>query len=129
MQYNKKDLIQKVIAEATALREHIDPMEVALLNFETLMPARTDLCIYGQMTGDCFSERARYLIEQCATPFSSDLNSFFNVSEEQWKRRQFGTSYYSPIEFYICQPGAKNKALIEFLKGERETLLPKDLKF
>lgn len=129
MQYDKQDLIQKVIAEATKLREHIEPMEAMRLNFDVLMPSRTDLCIYGQITGDCFSCRANLLLGKCAVPFSCGLENFWDVEGHEWKRSQFGVSYYSPIEFYIYRTGAKNKVLIQFLKGERETLTPQDLEF
>lgn len=130
MQYDKQDLIQKVIAEATKLREHATAQELDKLNFYTLEPRQGNLCIYGQMTGLCFSDRATKLINKCANPFSRSIEEF-DIDGMLPKRflRKYVFPSFTPIEFYIAQPGAKNEALIEFLKGERETLTPQDLKF
>jgi len=130
MQYDKKDLIQKVIDEATKLREHATKDELGELDFNLLQPNDVGYCIYGQMAGNCYSLRASELLSMCCAPFSSAITKFDTPILEKYSPLsifRFGAN--SPIEFYIAQPGAKNETLIEFLKSERETLTPQDLEF
>lgn len=131
MQYDKQDLIQKVIAEATKLREHATPAELARLNFATFKPNSPWQCIYGQMCIFCNCERALELLNKCAEPFSENGTRFENTTLGFEYRNSLGSvvGVFSAIEFYILRRFAKKKPLVEFLKGERETLTPQDLEF
>jgi len=112
------------------LREHATDKELARLDFVNLDAFNGYHCVYGQMTGDCFSQRATKLINQCATPFSRSVEEY-DIGGMLAKRflRKYVYPSFTPIEFYIAQPGAQNKVLIEFLKGEREALTVNDLEF
>lgn len=123
-----------VIEEATALRKHATKEERSNLNFENLNPDSQRRCIYGQMTGDCFSERAKKLIEKsCRRVYSTNgkfADAKLNGSPVGKYRatnggRLFGqnTDYWSPIELFISKATSRmNQKLIQFIKGEIKSL-------
>ena len=51
--------------EINLLRIHATDEEKSRLNIDTFNGGYTDSCIYGQMTGNCCSERAKELIKLC----------------------------------------------------------------
>lgn len=122
-----------VIAEATKLKKNATLYEIANLDFSNLRTASKYNCIYGQMTGNCFSERAVELIEaSCKRVFN------INISERD-KDKKMGKiygklngkpvtrdEYWSPIEIFIDmernQNNGNNKRLIDYLKGETKKL-------
>lgn len=117
-------LKQLVIEEATKLKQHATKEELNNLNFETFHPNTPHRCIYGQMAEECRSDRSLELLNKCTVPYSTSLDKYNDEVERDFKGRYSG---FSPIEFYICRWNAKNKTLIDFLKGERETLTVNDL--
>lgn len=118
MTYTKKQFLEDVAKEARALRKHATKKELELLNFETFDGGDVKKCIYGQMTGDCDSDRASELIQLCAP-------IYFEGSSGGYKTNSvFEIFRYSPIERYVAQyVSEKNKNLIAFLKGERKDLV------
>ena len=107
--------------EAEKLKIHATPEELEKLDSSELDPEHTELCIYGQMTGDCFSERAGELIIKCAQPYSTGLHNY-HPAEATLFGAFYSRDYYSPIEFYVSQDGAKPKSLINFLQSRSETI-------
>ena len=84
-------------------------------------------CVYGQMAGDCFNSYATKLLNQCTAPFSkSHVNykngSLKNSTFSNHRSEVADETFYSPIEFYISQIGAKNENLIRYIKGETDKL-------
>lgn len=122
-----KKLKLAVIKEATKLRQHALPSERAQLDYFKLSPQNTLLCIYGQMTGNCFSRRSSVLLELCAVPYSSNLKQSRKPYFVSFSKFRYARDTYSAIEFYIAQPKAKNKKLIEFIRGEIDDLQLQDL--
>lgn len=116
-------LKQEVTQEAKNIRKYATKDERARLDFERLIPQSPRRCIYGQMTGTCRSSRAIQLLSKCALPYWSFKTSR-KLPEAKRKNTSYGESdiYFSPIESYIMQPKADNKALIAFIKGETDTL-------
>ena len=110
-----------VKGEAEKLKKYATPEELAKLNFIKLFFLHGTRCIYGQITGSCFSERAVELLKKCAEPYSRSLKKYTETNIKSFIQGQFRT-VFSPIEFYIAQEGAKSKALIDFLKGKSKTL-------
>lgn len=120
--------------EAANLKKNASKEEIGKLRFDLLVPANTNKCIYGQMTGFCYSIRANDLIKNCAERVYKNngrdyvrelpLNGkpTFLRSDSIWRAAQ----YYSPIEVFILQPGnqenGNNERLIKYLKGETKTL-------
>ena len=137
----KKSVLEPlVIAEANNIRRIALKRELKKLDFCSLIPDEYQSCIYGQMTGDCYSERAYELIRKsCPSVIESDTDDFkgellnFNEWEKTWgieKPNEFNDdfrySFYSPIEVFIARKRNKkngnNAKLIAFLRGETDTL-------
>jgi hypothetical protein len=142
--YTVEQFLKDVRAEACAIRKHAMPGEIARLSFNNLDPEDQKLCIYGQMTGNCFSQRAAEIIFACCpryfnsenfrrfTPRTSDyaikaangskidgVNDSFGLYIDRDKWSSF---HFSAVEMYIMMDGAKNAELIAYLKGETDTL-------
>lgn len=116
--YTFDQLKEDVRKEAEALRVHATKEERERLGIEQLDPSDVRLCIYGLMTGECDSARATKLIKKCARVLidgACDLDDIKLAAE-------FKNYHWSPIEFYITYPEAKNANLIAYLRGETETL-------
>ena len=113
-------LVKRVKVEAKALKENATKKELGKLDFRALCPYDENLCIYGQATGSCYSDRAMELKGKCLySGISSDIQGIGRV--------QHGTySDYSPIEIFIAyhinQYNGNNEALINYLKGKTDTL-------
>ncbi len=123
-----KSLNSLVTKEAKALLLNATESELSNLDFGILNSKNRRTCVYGQMTNDCFNNRATRLIELCcdrvynADPTAFGISGILNGSPMQKAR----TNYWSPIEVFIDIPSNKtngnNEVLIAFLKGERKTL-------
>lgn len=113
--------------EAVKLRERATPGELAKLNFEWLDYANPKTCIYGQMTGNCYSDRAKNLIVLCAeriyekrftgsNSLTSNVLGGAPTIEARW-------DYFSPIEMFIYRAPTKSiKSMISFLQGTSNSL-------
>ena len=118
---------QLVIEEATKLKKHATQEELNELDFNSLNPGRIDLCVYGQMTGNCHTKRAEELMRTCCKRvYNTDAGSVRNCSvngSPENKRRDY---FWSPIEVFIDQyrnqKNGNNEQLIKFLKGEIDVL-------
>lgn len=122
----------KVIDEATKLKSCATQEELEKLNFKRLDPERIQKCIYGQMTGNCFSKRATELLNCCTVPYSADVDSYTRTRVKSFNDKNRaedvnGDWVFSAIEYYIGHQIAKNANLIDYLKGVKETLTIEDL--
>ena len=119
-----KKLKQRVLEEATLLKQHATPEEIKSLDLNTIEPNHFDQCIYGQMTGNCYSERAHELLAKCAIwPYSIELDTYVKtqMGVTRWiKFRKFDGGAFSPIEYYIYHRPDKISVLVDYLKGNRE---------
>ncbi len=146
----KRDFLSAVEHEVRMLKEHANKSELKKLNFDNLDPRKMDNCIYGQMTGSCASKRAKKLMDKSCIIVTngklggcndlidkkySDIKRFINGQNtgQGWYdqggddgsflrsgSRDF--KYLSALEAYICLNGAKNKHIIDFIRGEVEVL-------
>jgi len=131
-----------VIKEAKSLRKLATVEERNRLNFQKLDFSSKFECIYGQMTSNCFSKRAKELIEKsCSRVYSTKTGDNW----EEYKlngtpigkyRKEDGavnigfskerTSYFSPIEVFIARGNnwrsGANERLVKYIKGEIKTL-------
>lgn len=120
----KKQLTELVRQEAANLKKFAYKKELKNLDFNELNPLEYSRCIYGQMTGHCNSPRAIKLIRQCAEKVIESVgpvsqSNEINGSPKNLKRYMF----WSPIEVFVTHAiEKKNKALIDYLKGETKTL-------
>jgi len=131
-----KTLKDLVIKEAKNLRKAASQEELRKLNFRSLHPQSSSLCIYGQMTGSCWSGRALELILSCAegvykvTPRMGDYLGNSELSGKPYKLPSGFTrndKYCSPIEKFIAlakrtERDIWNEELIKYLRGEIKIL-------
>lgn len=147
MTYTKKQFLEDVAKEAVALKKNATKVELGKLEIEELDPNNRHECIFGQITGDCFSARASELIHKCCKRYFLSNNEngetigrlgedarlvdfvngdaipeVTNAGELLQHRKKF-IFHLSSIEAYIFLPTAKNKNLIDFLKGNRTDLV------
>jgi hypothetical protein len=139
--YTFDQLKEDVTKEAEALRVHATKDELSLLNIDELKPSNIARCIYGQMTGNCYSLRAATLINKCCVRFfrSEMMPTLFShhTNMENIQKGVNGstvrgfikersevssTAHFSAVEAYILLPEAKNANLIAYLKGETYNL-------
>lgn len=121
-----KDLVR---GEAAKLREIIKPSEAAKLDFRTLEGNSTEFCIYGQLTGHCFSSRANGLILKCCERVYKaegdiEMGCPLNGKPKRVKPEYRGDSHWSPIEKWLATKATKKaqKNLVQYLKKEVDTL-------
>lgn len=125
----KQVMEQLVKKEAKNLKKNATLEEIKKLNFAQLFPQSVSYCVYGQLTGDCNSQRASELINKCcdrvyeALPYTPPKNTKLNGKPSGENRSEVNMiKYWSPIEVYIQQTGnqgnGNNEKLIKYLKGE-----------
>jgi hypothetical protein len=124
------DLVKK---EAENLRKFTTKKEKKNLSFEKLDPDSIKLCIYGQMTGDCFSNRANDLIlKSCERVYKAAVNADGLIAKAKLNGPPYKVNYverqvryFSPIEKYIVLKKTSDKSkknLIAYIKGEIDYL-------
>jgi|GEM_PF-1640369 len=142
--YTIEQFLEDVRKEARMLKQSATEEELSRLSLNDLQPDFGGYCIYGQMTGSCFSMRASELIFKCCPRFfngrrfddfkldaqiamqsanGATIKGVKTVKDFYEHRICFGDEwYFSVIESYIMIPAAKNAELIAYLKGETDTL-------
>lgn len=146
----KTQFLADVMQEINTLRTIATEKEKSNLNFDSLNAIYADKCIYGQLTGRCDSERAKKLMDKACIRvmnLNAGIDDFFKegnyLKEESrntfskisglvngenkgqswvkhWTKRNY--KYLSVLEAYILLKGAKNKQVIEYIKGEINSL-------
>jgi len=132
MKVRDKIMRTLVIEEATKLRNMITQEEADNLKFSKLDSSQSDRCIYGQLSGNCFSDRAIELIKACA---SRVYKNWWFLSESKLNGSPLGLSrneFWSPIEVFISQDetdyennmgNGNNERLVQFIKKEIDELI------
>jgi hypothetical protein len=137
IKHEQETLYNLTVIEATNLKANATPEELAKLDFSTLNVDTQDKCIYGQMTGKCYSERATELIILCATEVYKGREEWrketvtglhqtrYQLGGKPYPVEQRAFEYHSPMErflFWNRNPKVNNKILIDFLQGRIDTL-------
>ncbi len=60
----KSEFLKDVLHEINMLKTNATKTELERLDFDDFSPSRRDGCIYGQMTGNCNSKRAKELMDK-----------------------------------------------------------------
>jgi hypothetical protein len=133
--YTKEKFLEDVAKEARLLKKEATKPELKKLDFTSLDPSSKYFCVYGQMTGNCKSDRAATLIQSCCKRFIKNddnigggmryVNKYANgrkLKTSVMEDRKFTIKHFSSIETYILQPWAKNRNLLAYLKDETKTL-------
>lgn len=121
------ELKKLVKDEADKLKQFATADELVKLDFDQLSPRDMTRCIYGQIAGVCFNERAVELLNKCAKPLIDDYGDYFDgidlrLTERPERFDNHDERWFSPIEVYITQREANNENLIQYLRGEVEDL-------
>ena len=113
-----ESLKELTIKEATNLKQHITEQEKQKLSKKTFNPASVGFCIYGQLTGWCDSPRAIQLAKLCIGKVSVKELDGSRISTTKPKNN----NRFSPLEVYIYKHRGSGEKIINFLKGETDTL-------
>lgn len=132
----KSEFLELVYHELEVIKTMATSEEIGRLDFSTFDHTRQKNCIYGQMTGGCYSRRAREIHPKIYNPeilVSHDLyidlvpfdksrpglESYVPFSNQVFNLG--GTD--SPLERYLyMSKSTKHKQIIEYLKGEKKTI-------
>ncbi len=139
----KEEFLKDVMHEINMLKQHATKEEKKNLNFDSFNPITPKQCIYGQMTGNCYTKRAKELMDlSCikVMDLEEGVREIEDVSIEdeafaingkytgQAWRGDAGTYYdrnykhLSALEGYICTKNAKTEEILSYIKGEINTL-------
>ncbi len=124
LNYNQlyTDFLKEVDVELKHLKKHATKEEISNLNLKKFSSYLRDRCIYGQMTGECDSSRAKelYVKSYCKLPY----NEIFNTESLP----NFDTgNHFTALERYICFIDRKQTCkIMEYLKGTIDNI---DLNF
>jgi len=139
MRMRKEKILEDLaIEEAKNLKNLAKPEEINNLNPASFDPTDPARCIYGQMTGSCWSDRANELIIKCCTKvthwidvdvFSYEINGKATNKRHGPKEADETSEYYSPIETLIFEEDVYDfedtfysKRIMAFLKDETKEL-------
>lgn len=137
-----------VMHEIEMLKLHTTQEEKESLFFGNLDPDSPSECIYGQMFDGCYTPRAKKMMDKCCIRVMDLANipgrftiakgveindEAFNINGtnrgQGWKTsflprngRLRNYNHLSALEGYIFTKGAKNKEIIQYIKGEIPTL-------
>lgn len=115
-----KNLNELVKQEADNIKLHATELEKSKLLLVRLNPESKRECVYGLMTGNCFSDRASELLNLCAMECVDDIEDVFEIIGKV--KYSATRNFFSPLEYYINQKDADNRQLIKYIKGQTDTL-------
>jgi hypothetical protein len=121
MKVGTEEYFLNVENEVRNIKKFATKEEIANLNSTKVFPLSNINCIYGQMTGYCFNERAVELIRQCCETQSSFTRVSMTYANEMPPRYSMrrGLSY---LEHYIFNYEKGIPSVVFYLKGEVSTL-------
>lgn len=140
----KSEFVKEVEHEIKMLKIHATKRELNKLNFQEFSPNNREECIYGQISGQCNSERAKELMDKCCIKainffnnprpisFLGGIYTFKKISNFTtdydskviWDSSNQIRDYYylSALECYIGLKGSNNKDIFDYLTGKTEIL-------
>lgn len=120
-----EELKRAVLKEVEALKKHATPEQISELNLLEIDPNSSTNCIYGQMTGNCFSVETAELVRLCAMPYSDSISEFKSPVD---KFNDPEVRSFTALEFYITfAEKSCLKKIVLFLQDELKKLTIKDL--
>lgn len=121
MKTGTKKYFEQVMQEIEGIKKNATQEEISKLNLDSLDADHYKRCIYGQMTGDCFSERSDFLIGECCLSLSANsINEKFEI--EKSIPRTGEDNNFTLLEHCIAQYPNNNENIIAYLKGEINSL-------
>lgn len=120
----KDEFLKEVIKEVKTIKKKATKEELANLDINKFNPDNVYLCIYGMLTGDCNSFRARELYQKCLVDIDKKKNiEQLNIHSE--------SGYFTLLEQYLISNPKNYHNIIPYLKGEEKQLkikLKKEMK-
>lgn len=119
----REEFIEEVRAEIEHIKTNAKKKEIAKLDFLHFSFCSPWRCIYGQMTGDCRSPRAKKLYpKKYVYTGSSGAGGRIPFSKQSFVERE-DENNFTPLEKYLYIVKTKtHENIIAYLKGEVETL-------
>lgn len=114
---NKQKIIDAVIHEIKGIREHATLEERNDLFFAYLDPRHENKCIYGQMTGSCYSKRAKEIANHISPLIVGDVTRRTPMIISGSKDNGF-----TILEWFIVEHPAANAQIIAYLREETDEL-------
>ena len=109
------EFIQEVMNEINHIKVIATAEEIAKLDFSTFTAYSGDLCIYGQMTGMCDSNRAKELTIKTYDDEPKEEECGFLIINTGF--------YFTTLEVYLFKSKPEtNEQIIQYLKNETNTL-------
>ncbi|MCB1711875.1 MAG: hypothetical protein KDH96_05190 [Candidatus Riesia sp.] len=143
----KSEFLTSVAQEIEGIKNTATKEELERLDISRFNPENASRCIYGLITGDCLSERAKEImdascvrmcesengasdfVDKSFTASKSSINgeydsekSWKGLGDSYWSLRINRFTYLSALEAYICMKGAKVAHIIKYLRGEVDAL-------
>lgn len=128
MDNDLKILFSLVKEEADNLKKFATRKELDRIDFYSINAGSRTKCIYGQMTGNCISDRAEELIFKCATNTYEGHDEAINVDIKdseligpptESNRFICNFKFFTPIEkFLYVADFSQIKKLVSYLKNE-----------
>lgn len=107
---------EQAYEEARLLAIHATKKEKKRLVAVTVIPSHYAKCIYGRMTGDCFSERAHELISECAkAPFYASIE--YTTTRNMTNVLDSDLRYFTAIEVVIYRNPELIPELVKIIKA------------
>ena len=134
-----KDFKKDTLHEIEMLKQHATDEEKARLNFEDFNYESEYNCIYGQLTGRCDSPRAKELMDLACIRVMGLASGIDNIQNRNisddafvingantgqgWTENGYRKyKHLSALEAYIGTKRAKNKEILEYIKGNLNKL-------
>lgn len=133
-----KKYIRVVISEIVNVKRYATEKEKNGLIYNKFHPRFSWKCIYGLITGDCFSKETSTLINKCVdfgvyVPSSNashvGIFNFVLIKVKRFFRFKCKRNYYTPLENFISLIGYRKytRNIFKFIKGETKTLQIREL--
>lgn len=118
----KAEFLLEVKAELDNIKKKATKEEIGKLNFGLLYINSVSRCIYGQMTGNCRSDRAI----EITTKKYSNIGNGNSFSYQSYAIGKKGQERFTPLEKYLYMVGKPmHKNLIAYLKGDIQEIILK----
>lgn len=127
MEIGSKEYLDTVMQEIEGIKKYATKEQIEKLNLDTFEPEGISTCIYGQMTGSCFSPQTTALIKQINIPlYVTDIvdgydrkdNSKIEVGVPREAVNNDSTDSFTLLEHFISKYRSNNRNILLYLKGE-----------
>jgi len=120
----KEKILTYVQQEIDNLREYATDEQKSKLDFSNFDPDKVHYCIYGQMTGNCYSQEAIKLMKKClvkgvlvgSDPLVSEIIPRYKFPFS--RRHSLIYRRHSVLENFIVFYPENNEDIIKYIKGD-----------